>query len=156
MSQTYYPAQMLVRHRRDNYQDTVLDAVLISAILALCLAILAITVYACIRRRRVSQQWQPYHPWDVVSLSAGEPGKGEGVTVLGMYTSEDLDPRSFRKITPSEFTALTGIEKVDHPDHDIFVLPQPVGPPVQAIPIWLPVYAQPPVENGIGQGSSTV
>lgn len=77
-------------------------------------------MYACIRRRRVSQQWQPYHPWDVVSLSAGEPGKGEGVTVLGMYTSEDLDPRSFRKITPSEFTALTGIEKVDHPDHDIF------------------------------------
>ena len=56
----------------------------------------------------------------MVPLSAGEPGKGEGVTVLGMYTSEDLDPRSFRKITPSEFTALTGIEKVDHPDHDIF------------------------------------
>ena len=56
----------------------------------------------------------------MASLSAGEPGKGEGVTVLGMYTSEDLDPRSFRKITPSEFTALTGIEKVDHPDHDIF------------------------------------
>ena len=53
-------------------------------------------------------------------MSAGEPGKGEGVTVLGMYTSEDLDPRSFKKITPSEFTALTGIEKVDHPDHDIF------------------------------------
>ncbi|EDR13211.1 uncharacterized protein LACBIDRAFT_322706 [Laccaria bicolor S238N-H82] len=51
----------------------------------------------------------PYHPWDVVSLSAGEPGKGEGVSVLGMYTSEDLDPRSFRKITPSEFTALTAI-----------------------------------------------